>query len=93
MACPPLDGSILFKEIPDFHLQHNPTNSFFVYAEDGGDNVRHITFLEFGRAVHRAAFAVSSLGMTPGPVALLALTDVPTYDALFFGLMKAGFVV
>jgi acyl-coenzyme A synthetase/AMP-(fatty) acid ligase len=93
MSQPPLDGSILLHDLGDFHLEHNPTTEQWAYAEDGVGPVKAITFLESTRAIHRAAVTFRSLPLVPGPVAVFALLDIPTYATLFLGLMKAGYVV
>ncbi|KAK0463067.1 putative aminoadipate reductase [Desarmillaria tabescens] len=89
LAYPPLDGSLLLHELPDFHLYHNPSHPLFVYAEHDAEVLREISHLEFCRAVHRVAHAVDHIPRTT-PVGVLALTDTILYYALFFGLMKAG---
>jgi acyl-CoA synthetase (AMP-forming)/AMP-acid ligase II len=92
LAYPSLDGTLLLHELPDFHIQHNPTHPFFTYADLHSDAVHQISHLEFARAVHRAAYAVEHLSHG-SPVGLIAQTDTILYHALFLGLMKAGFVV
>ncbi|KAG7447195.1 acetyl-CoA synthetase-like protein [Guyanagaster necrorhizus] len=89
LAYPPLDGSLLLHEFPDFHLRHNPSHPLFVYAENDGKFLHEISHLEFCRAVHRVAHAVNHIPRMV-PVGVLALTDTIFYHALFLGLMKAG---
>ncbi|KAK0201032.1 putative aminoadipate reductase [Desarmillaria ectypa] len=89
LAYPPLDGSLLLHEFPDFHLHHNPSHPLFVYAEHDTEFLREISHLEFCRAVHRVAHAVDHIPRTT-PVGVLVLTDTILYHAIFFGLMKAG---
>lgn len=89
LAYPPLDGSLLLHELPDFHLHHNASHPLFVYAEHDQESLHKISHLEFCRAVHRVAHAVDHIPRTT-PVGVLVLTDTILYHALFFGLMKAG---
>ncbi|KAJ7123146.1 hypothetical protein C8R44DRAFT_671002 [Mycena epipterygia] len=90
-AAPPLDGTILLHQIPDFHLVHNPDHVFYTWKDAHTEQIHELTHLEFCRAVHRAADAVKHLDRTQ-PVGLLALCDTVLYHALFLGLMKAGYV-
>ncbi|KAK0189809.1 putative aminoadipate reductase [Armillaria mellea] len=89
LAYPPLDGSLLLHELPDFHLHHNASHPLFVYAEHDNELLHKISHLEFCRAVHRVAHAVDHIPRTT-PVGVLVVTDTILYHALFFGLMKAG---
>lgn len=89
LAYPPLDGTLLLHEFPDFHLHHNASHPLFVYAEDDKELLQKISHLEFCRAVHRVAHAVHPIPRTT-PVGVLVVTDTILYHALFFGLMKAG---
>ncbi|KAJ7164330.1 hypothetical protein C8R46DRAFT_901456 [Mycena filopes] len=91
LATPPLDGSILLHEIPDFHLAHNPKHVCYTWKNAHSEETHELTHLEFCRAVHRAAAAVDHLDKSQ-PVGVLALCDTVLYHALFIGLMKAGFV-
>lgn len=92
LAYPPLDGSLLLHELPDFHLHHNASHPLFVYAEHDQEFLHKISHLEFCRAVHRVAHAVDHIPRTT-PVGVLVLTDTILYHAVFFGLMKAGHTV
>ncbi|KAJ7035832.1 acetyl-CoA synthetase-like protein [Mycena alexandri] len=91
LASPPLDGSILLHQIPDFNLIHNPEHVFYTWKDAHTEETHELTHLEFGRAVHRAAAAVKHLDRGQ-PVGVLALCDTVLYHALFLGLMKAGHV-
>ena len=53
----PLEANLAFPAACDFNLKHNPEQTCYVYAEADGA-VREITYLEFGRAVHRGAHAL-----------------------------------
>ncbi|KAL1679182.1 hypothetical protein EV122DRAFT_210432 [Schizophyllum commune] len=89
----PLEEGLLFTDACDFHVQHNPDHTCFAYAEADG-TVREITYLEFGRAVHRAAHALrpGREGEDGLVVAFIALSDTLLYHAITVGLMKAGFI-
>ncbi|KAL1718564.1 hypothetical protein EV715DRAFT_291172 [Schizophyllum commune] len=90
----PLEANLAFPAACDFNLKHNPEQTCYVYAEADG-TVREITYLEFGRAVHRAAHALrpSREGGEDGSVvAIIALSDTLLYQAVNIGLMKAGLV-
>ncbi|KAK0478796.1 putative aminoadipate reductase [Armillaria novae-zelandiae] len=89
LTYPPLDGSLLLHEFPDFHLHHNASHPLFVYAEEDKELLHKISHLEFCRAVHRVAHAVNHFPRTT-PIGVLVVTDTILYHALFFGLMKAG---
>ncbi len=79
---PPLDGSLTFPEIYDWHLEHTPSHPLFVYS-DGDDKEQTILWPEAVHAVHRAGRIVRSLlspgdtvdvNRTPSVVAILAGT-------------------
>ncbi|KAG6835264.1 hypothetical protein H0H93_003306, partial [Arthromyces matolae] len=61
-ALPALDGSVTIPESLDFHWQHNANLPMFVYINEGSDQISKISYLEFGRACHRAAHLIR-----PGP--------------------------
>ena len=87
---PPLDGSISYASLVDFHAAHNPTLPIFVYSEIPG-SVVEVSFLEFGRAAHRVAHILQ--GKEGEVVALIANVDNLLYQTLFAGIMCAGLVV
>ncbi|KAI4521215.1 acetyl-CoA synthetase-like protein [Schizophyllum commune Loenen D] len=90
----PLEANLAFPAACDFNLKHNPDQTCYVYAEADG-TVREVTYLEFGRAVHRAAHALRPLregGQDGAVVAIIALSDTLLYQAVNIGLMKAGLV-
>ncbi|KAF7968546.1 hypothetical protein HWV62_30169 [Athelia sp. TMB] len=86
---PPLDGSLSYGSLVDFHAAHNPTLPIFVYSEIPG-TVIEISFLEFGRAAHRVARILR--GNEGEVVALIANVDNLLYQTLFAGMMRAGLV-
>lgn len=91
---PPLDGTVLLSDLPDFNLQHNPTLPAFVYS-DIPESITEISFLEFARACHRVAHAIrpNRTGLEGEVVALIANTDTILYLALIAGMVRAGVVV
>jgi acyl-CoA synthetase (AMP-forming)/AMP-acid ligase II len=91
---PPLDGTVLLPDLPDFNLQHNPTLPAFVYSLAPNSNTQ-ISFLEFARACHRVAHAVrpNRAGPEGEIVGLIANTDTILYLALVAGMVRAGVVV
>ncbi|KZP05122.1 acetyl-CoA synthetase-like protein, partial [Athelia psychrophila] len=90
---PPLDGSVLLPSLADFNLQHNASRPAFVYSEVVG-SLTEISFLEFGRATHRAAHRVrpAQEGPRGEVVAIFANVDLLLYETLIAGLMRAELV-
>ncbi|KAL1743880.1 hypothetical protein HDZ31DRAFT_64623 [Schizophyllum fasciatum] len=88
-----LEDDLAIPAAAEFNLEHNPDHACFVYAEPDG-SVREVTYLEFGRAVHRAAHALrpGRQGKDGAVVAIIALSDTLLYHAVTIGLMKAGLV-
>jgi len=91
---PPLDGTVLLSDLPDFNLQHNPTLPAFVYSSIP-NSITQISFLEYARACHRVAHVVrpNCAGPEGEIVALIANTDTILYQALVAGMVRAGVVV
>ncbi|KAI4521222.1 acetyl-CoA synthetase-like protein, partial [Schizophyllum commune Loenen D] len=89
----PLEDNLSFSAACDFNRQHNAEHTCYVYAEPDG-TVREITYLEFGRAVHRAAHILrpSRQGEDNATVAIIANSDTLLYNAVTVGLIKAGLV-
>ncbi|KAH7929522.1 putative aminoadipate reductase [Leucogyrophana mollusca] len=92
---PPLAGSLLLPGVIDFHIHNNSTIPIYVYADDkapGG--LTEISFLEFGRAAHRAAHTLrpKRAGSEGEVVALIANTDSLLYHAVVAGMIIAGLV-
>ncbi|KAH7929524.1 hypothetical protein BV22DRAFT_1002412 [Leucogyrophana mollusca] len=93
---PPLDGSLQFAELIDFNLHKNPAHAMFVFADDKQPTaLTEITFLEFGRAAHRAAYAVrpTRTGPEGEVVVLVANCDTLLHHAVVGGMSIAGLVV
>lgn len=67
----------------------------YAYSEEHADEITTISFLEFGRAAHRAAHLLrpNGRGHDYEVVAIIALADTLVYQTLTVGLMKAGLVV
>ncbi|KAK2461112.1 hypothetical protein APHAL10511_006891 [Amanita phalloides] len=92
---PPLDGSLFFPDMVNFHMERNPTFPAFVYAnENVTDALTEISFLEFGRAAHRIAHVLrpSRQGRDGEVVMIIANTDTILYHAVTTGLSIAGWV-
>lgn len=91
----PLDGTVNIPETIEFNWKYNADYPAFVYNEDGTDHITEISNLEFGRACHRAAFALRpECDTTTRPtVGFIALTDVLLYQAIVIGMMRANIVV
>lgn len=90
---PPMDGTVRPACLIDFHLEHNPTHTAYVYSEGPGSLVE-ISFLEFGRAAHRAAHILRPAisGPENEVVAFIANVDVLLYQTLVAGMLRAGLV-
>ena len=90
---PPLDCSLFFPDLINFHMQNNPTLPMWVYPNDQA--VTEITFLEFGRAAHRIAHALrpQRTGDDGQVVILIANTDTILYQVVVAGMSIAGLVV
>ncbi|KZP21523.1 acetyl-CoA synthetase-like protein, partial [Athelia psychrophila] len=90
---PPMDGTVRPAALVDFHLEYNPTHKAYVYSEAPGSLVE-ISFLEFGRAAHRASHLLRPKRSGPENevVALIANVDVLLYQTLAAGMMRAGLV-
>ncbi|KAF8840152.1 acetyl-CoA synthetase-like protein [Paxillus ammoniavirescens] len=92
---PPLDCSLLFSDLINFHMQKNPSFPIFVYANDQAPNgITEITFLEFGRAAHRLAhaFRPARQGNERQLMMFIAQTDTILYHAALAGMSIAGLV-
>ena len=50
---PPLDGSLAFAEIVEFHLEHSPDHPLFTYVDDG--SAKTLTWRDVVPAVQRGA--------------------------------------
>ncbi|TRM56544.1 hypothetical protein BD626DRAFT_618939 [Schizophyllum amplum] len=89
----PLEHGVSFSAAADFNAAHNPGHTCFAYADADGV-VRKVTYLEFGRAMHRAAHALRPAGKEQdgSVVAFIALSDTLVYHAVVTGLVKAGLV-
>ena len=93
---PPLDGSLLFPDLINFHMERNPAFPAFVYSNASvPHSLTEISFLEFGRAAHRVAHALrpSRQGPDGEVVMIIANTDTILYQAVVAGLSIAGWVV
>lgn len=92
---PPVDGSVTLPELLDFHCKHNADLPMYIFPNEGSLEATTISFLEFGRACHRAASILrpGRGGPDKQVVAVIALSDTILYQAIVMGLMRAGLVV
>lgn len=92
---PPLDYSVTLANVSDFHIKHNPSETAYTFSEDGNPTPVNVSFLELGRAVHRAAHYIRPERHDPErqTIAFVALSDSLLYQAVTLGIMKAGYVV
>ncbi|KAH9475908.1 putative NRPS-like protein biosynthetic cluster [Psilocybe cubensis] len=81
-------------EVLDFHVKHNTYRPAYTFSEDGKSEVTNISYLEFGRAVDRAAHHIRSGRRGPDRqvVAFVALSDSLLYLAILMGILRAGMV-
>lgn len=93
--CPPLDGSLLFPDIIDFHMQKNASLPIYVFPDTQTGALTSISYREFGRATHRIAHALrpNRSGVEGEVAAIVVHTDTLLYTTLIAGLMIAGIVV
>ncbi|KIJ16100.1 hypothetical protein PAXINDRAFT_11143, partial [Paxillus involutus ATCC 200175] len=92
---PPLDCSLLFPELINFHMQRNPAFPMFLYANETVPGATtEISFLEFGRAAHRVAHTLrpSRQGPDGQVVMVIANTDTILHHAVVAGISIAGLV-
>ncbi|KAG1738262.1 putative aminoadipate reductase [Suillus lakei] len=92
--CPPLDGSLLFPDIIDFHMQRNGSLPIYIFPDSQTGALTSISYREFGRATHRIAHTLrpSRTGVEGEVIAIVAHTDTLLYTTLIAGLMMAGMV-
>lgn len=98
-----LPEDILFSNIVGFHLKHSADHDYAILAspldEVSMNSLTHITWREFERAIHRAAYITRSALESEGApstgyvVSLLASTDVIVYQATILGIMRSGNIV
>jgi len=94
---PPLDGSITIPRLLDFHHNYNARLPVYAFSPDGTDEIIEVSYLEFGRACDRVAYALrpqlDASGKDKQVVAFIALADTIVYQAVTVGMMRAGLVV
>ncbi|KAK1220933.1 hypothetical protein PQX77_016273 [Marasmius sp. AFHP31] len=94
---PDLETRYHFPDLIHFHWRHNPTRPIWAYPDDSVPIIgcAEISYSEFGRATHRAAWAIR-----PDPhdsrdgevVGLLAQSDTLVYQSVNIGMMVANLV-
>ncbi|EPQ53300.1 acetyl-CoA synthetase-like protein [Gloeophyllum trabeum ATCC 11539] len=93
MQLPALDGTLSFESVVDFHLAHNADHTYAVFpAADTASETSKVSFLGWGRAVHRAAYRLRpSKNHGKGEVvALIANCDTLLYTAVLMGMIRGG---
>ncbi|KAG8701413.1 hypothetical protein FRC08_004091 [Ceratobasidium sp. 394] len=92
-ALPPTDGSVPVCSVVDYHLQHNPKDTWAILVGTDGRSVP-VTYEQLAFAVHRAAHILNPGALLPRgtQVGILISTDTVVYLALLFGAMRAGLV-
>ncbi|KAF9070475.1 putative aminoadipate reductase [Rhodocollybia butyracea] len=96
MIFPSLSQFTTVPQLLQFHYEHNPEETIYIYAEDGKNKPTEIKYLEFVRASHRAAHLIRPYHLGLGPrhevVGIVALSDTLVYSAVFAGLIEAGMI-
>ncbi|KAG6328546.1 hypothetical protein ID866_10543, partial [Astraeus odoratus] len=94
LSYPPLDGSLFLHEMLEYNAEYNPEHPYFTYPDEGSGVLHRITHLEFYRACQRVAHAVNP-GLQDHPrevIGIIANCDTILYQALFLGVIYAGFI-
>jgi acyl-CoA synthetase (AMP-forming)/AMP-acid ligase II len=94
--CPPLDGSLLFPDIIDFHMMRNASLPMYIFPDPQDTSALiSISYREFGRAAHRVAHALrpGRAGVEGQVMAIIIHTDTLLYTTLIAGMIIAGIVV
>ncbi|KAF7293887.1 Acetyl-CoA synthetase-like protein [Mycena chlorophos] len=91
---PPLDGSLDFSGIIDFHRLAPNLTTAYSWADDDDGSIVNVSHFEFARAAHRVAHLLrpGRRGQDGAVIGLLALTDSLLYQTLLAGCMIAGLV-
>ncbi|KIK92302.1 hypothetical protein PAXRUDRAFT_147631 [Paxillus rubicundulus Ve08.2h10] len=95
LELPPLDCSLLFPDLINFHMERNPTFPMFMYPNEMVTGATtEISFLEFGRAAHRIAHTLRPSCQDPDGqvVMIIANTDSLLHHAVVAGISIAGLV-
>ena len=93
---PPLDCSLIFSDLINFHMERNPSFPTYVFVDESAtESLIEISMLEFGRAAHRVAHVLrpSHQGPDGEIVMVIANTDTIHHHAVVVGLSIAGWVV
>ncbi|KAF9261013.1 acetyl-CoA synthetase-like protein [Marasmius fiardii PR-910] len=95
---PPLDGSLHYLDMCDWHYKHSPNHPMFVFSRQDG-TTRTITWREAISAVYRGVKLVRGrLGVEPpsseAPVVGIVAQSVEsiTYSITQLSLIRAGFI-
>ncbi|KAF8549563.1 amp-CoA ligase, partial [Imleria badia] len=89
---PPLDGSLFFPDLIDFHMCYNPSLPVWIFADN--QSTKEVTFLEFGRAAHKVAHALRPRHTGHGGQVVIPITiiDAILHQAVVAGMSIAGLV-
>ena len=91
---PNLEERYHFPDLIQFHWQYNPTRPIWAFPDDV-HGWAEVSYTEFGRATHRAAWATRPDPHDPSDgqvVGLLAQSDTLVYQTVNIGLMVANLV-
>ncbi|THH09834.1 hypothetical protein EW145_g1728 [Phellinidium pouzarii] len=95
-TAPPLNGSLALHQLYDFHASHSPDHPLYVFATPQGD-VKTMTWADVQRGIHRASIFASKFmpgvqgnHKAPPTVAILANTDMITFQCFLLGLIRSG---
>ncbi|TFK50396.1 acetyl-CoA synthetase-like protein [Heliocybe sulcata] len=92
---PPSNGTISLTELVDLRLEHNSDRTYAVFHSDTPDGeLRHITYLEWGRAIHRLAHILrpESHYKPRDVVGIVVNCDTLMYSTTIVALMRAGLI-
>jgi acyl-CoA synthetase (AMP-forming)/AMP-acid ligase II len=81
-----MDDANNLRELLESRARLAPDELFLLSAEDG----RQLTYVEFDRAVNRAAALLASHGITRGNVVSLLMPNSVEYIVAYFGCWKLG---
>ncbi|KAH9917020.1 uncharacterized protein B0H18DRAFT_1036256 [Fomitopsis serialis] len=93
---PPLDGSLTYPQLLDYHGKHSADHRLFIYPEDDGTS-KTITWSRASQAIRKSALLVRErLGWKANEgdhpvVAILSASDSIPYATTIMGIMRAGY--
>ncbi|KAJ6534650.1 putative aminoadipate reductase [Mycena vulgaris] len=91
MSSLPDTSTLTLPEVLNVRMDDSPDSPMYVYAVEGEENITTISYLEFGRASHRASHALFPENTASQEViALIGLVDTIVYQAISMGIIVAG---